>query len=69
MVSKCLKGLKSYSIKLEINNKKTCSKSIPFLKLGNKLMDNLWVKEQKTKETLKIILLLEWKRDHFNNVA
>lgn len=47
MVSICLKGFKSYRIKIENNNKQIPSKSMHIWKLGNKLMGNLWVKGKK----------------------
>lgn len=48
MVSICLKGFKSYRIKIENNNKQIPSKSMHIWKLGSKLMGNLWVKGKKT---------------------
>ena len=63
-----LNGLKSYSVfsdhkglKLELNNRKTTRKSLDALKLNNSLLNSPWIKEEASKEILKIYHFVKMK--------
>ena len=63
-----LNGPKSYSVfsdhkglKLELNNRKTTRKSLDALKLNNSLLNSPWIKEEASKEILKIYHFVKMK--------
>ena len=54
-------GEPQYSVKLEINNRRTTIQSPNAKKLSNSLLNNPWIKEEIPNENFKKICRTEWK--------